>query len=808
MRRVKGSYYSIASLTLLIRHSKARKMLSAFPLMALAALVLPVASKPAPRTCDPKDAVCPTTLDVTQEETCALYLAPSDVPGVELGIYTAINVPHGTILGENDLFVPILDRLKTLPYRGQQYFLSWLGYVWPEHPDTFYPTYDAGSFPEVPASFYQVDEGLNGAEGTYFYDAEGLRVSAFAPGVASLANSDPDRVNLEQDRNAGGTYSFRAAVNIPAGSELFLDYGPRWNERYDEKQNSPDHYDTLEEHLGKIADKHLQSEHDKRNDRSRRRDTSEVQAKIKKAQKNDKPDEKKETVRTEKITRVTKEKKKIRKEVDSSQLTELPPVDTEQVEWLKENGLCIDNLRAGPSSVPEAGKGAFAKRSISKDSIIAPAPLLALKRGDLVIYETDATKNNIRDVLNFDKVVGKELLLNYCFGHKDSELLLVPYAPVVNFINHDAKEPNAEIRWPEKAAWYWDDEDEWIDWHPLDVLDESGKLTMEIVAIRDIAPGEEIFINYGRDWDEAWKTHVGDRSTFRHEIGVPNGFYPDGWKNQSVVYEIAPLETPLKPGEVSPLTWKHNGEPVDHSAFRVGLPKGFSAHFRDFSDQMGITSLYEQLLETDVLESNEWFTFETHGEEWFAHRFQSKAWNFNMHYIAAWDEAARVSLLRAMGSGGFDAVLEGIGEYFELDHLTCFHTSFMGLSEADSSFNHADVYATGEVGYNIIWPIMVVDGSKPELDIQAEDANVVVSVNYEYDVAYVLSDWGYHKTSPNDYSGSGQIRLVVGTYCAEINESNARMMKYLYDGEEPAPFMDQFEFPIEIHWGDGHSLPK
>eukprot|EP00978_Attheya_sp_CCMP212_P012597 scaffold31512_cov50-Attheya_sp.AAC.1 len=30
---------------------------------------------------------------------------------------------------------------------------------------------------------------------------------------------------------------------------------------------------------------------------------------------------------------------------------------------------------------------------------------------------------------------------------------------------------------------------------------------MDIVATRDIAPGEEIFINYGSEWEEAWTAH-------------------------------------------------------------------------------------------------------------------------------------------------------------------------------------------------------------------------------------------------------------------------------------------------------------
>ena len=120
---------------------------------------------------------------------------------------------------------------------------------------------------------------------------------------------------------------------------------------------------------------------------------------------------------------------------------------------------------------------------------------------------------------------------------------------------------------------------------------------------------------------------------------------------------------------------------------------------------------------------------------------------------------------------------------------------------------HTDVYATGEVGFNIIFPVLLVPGTPPELDVQADDHNIVLSVNYQYDTAIVMGDWGYHKTSPVKYDDPNHMRVVVGGYCASIGESNKNMIALLYDGEDPAPFMDRFL--DEVHWSkDGrHSLP-
>lgn len=43
-------------------------------------------------------------------------------------------------------------------------------------------------------------------------------------------------------------------------------------------------------------------------------------------------------------------------------------------------------------------------------------PLLTLKREDLVIYEFREEETTYRNALNFDKIVGQEELLNYCYG--------------------------------------------------------------------------------------------------------------------------------------------------------------------------------------------------------------------------------------------------------------------------------------------------------------------------------------------------------------------------------------------------------
>ena len=298
-------------------------------------------------------------------------------------------------------------------------------------------------------------------------------------------------------------------------------------------------------------------------------------------------------------------------------------------------------------------------------------------------------------LLDFNKVEGHELLLNYCYGHPDSELLLVPYAPIINFINHDGKNPNTMIRWVHDVA------APYFDLHPIEVLEkDGGTLRMEFVAIRDIGPDEEITIDYGSDWEDAWKKYKKEQKSgtsdkkFRHAIGVPKDFYPEKWLHTSVKYEVEPRQD-LKPGEMQPYVWKHNGKPItERQAYRVGLPKGFSEKMKNFSNDIGILPLYGKLLTTDMLKDDTWFVFNAtkkstgaYAGEYFAQRFKCGEWGFNMHYAGAWNEFARQTILGEMGRAGFDDALDGIGTTFGLDSLTCYQVAFMGVSRCDTSYH-------------------------------------------------------------------------------------------------------------------------
>jgi hypothetical protein len=150
-------------------------------------------------------------------------------------------------------------------------------------------------------------------------------------------------------------------------------------------------------------------------------------------------------------------------------------------EWIKENGFCLENLRPAPSTLPNAGQGAFAQNVIEKGEIIVPVPLLH-------VMDREAFR------LPDDKY---QLMLNYCFGHEESSLLLCPLTNAV-LINHCSSHrqqcgpegPNAVLQW--STGWE-PRQDEFTNMTIAELGEQPGRgLAFEVIATRRIEPGEEV----------------------------------------------------------------------------------------------------------------------------------------------------------------------------------------------------------------------------------------------------------------------------------------------------------------------------
>jgi hypothetical protein len=181
------------------------------------------------------------------------------------------------------------------------------------------------------------------------------------------------------------------------------------------------------------------------------------------------------------------------------------------VEWLETHGTCMDNLRVGLSSLAseQAGRGGYAHRSIGAGEIVVPLPLIHADRKIFDMYAPKAgTHPDDSDyVADRSHPVHSQLLLNYCFGHRNTSVVLCPYGINAGLINHSKELANSKIVWSEKsmrrAQWLEQSPDEWM-------KELTAGLAFDLVATRDIVKGEEVLLDYGEEWEEAWNRHVAE----------------------------------------------------------------------------------------------------------------------------------------------------------------------------------------------------------------------------------------------------------------------------------------------------------
>jgi hypothetical protein len=103
------------------------------------------------------------------------------------------------------------------------------------------------------------------------------------------------------------------------------------------------------------------------------------------------------------------------------------------VAWIERNGLCLEHMIPGPSTLPHAGQGAIAQHPIRKDEMVVPAPLLHIADRDVLTMHDAEHRPTGRT----------QLLLNYCLGHVDIPLLLCPNTNASKY--REAREEYCEL---------------------------------------------------------------------------------------------------------------------------------------------------------------------------------------------------------------------------------------------------------------------------------------------------------------------------------------------------------------------------
>ena len=204
---------------------------------------------------------------------------------------------------------------------------------------------------------------------------------------------------------------------------------------------------------------------------------------------------------------------------------------------LQQTGVCLDHIRPDTSTIPYAGDGAFATRNLPSNTIITVSPLHHIPNyyNFMNMYMIQRNHNN-KPTKNsphggnipqdddddndepyyriLDDIQNHQLLMNYCYGHANSTVLLCPYGSGINYLNHHSTLHNVQLQWIPSSSTQllqtFNHNVTAVEQGTVDDLfrTERSQLAMQYVTTRDIQEGEELFIHYGTAWETAWHVHV------------------------------------------------------------------------------------------------------------------------------------------------------------------------------------------------------------------------------------------------------------------------------------------------------------
>ena len=425
------------------------------------------------------------------DKDCLLYMAASSLPSVQgLGVFTTRPLAKGTLLADEIPHDPVIP----MPRQNHN---------------------------QIPILHDYTIPGR-------FVDREEHEAAAIAYGVTSLLNGDATqtRVNIvplfakhnQESHEHHHHYSYGASTqyhsmqykvieDIPAHAELLEYYGDEWfhkrpdyhhvplSEDYQQAHELLRVWHRLEDSVSKELHRIMYST--MRNEAS--------------------------SLRLKNALPVTYEEGLRAAQEGPEYLTlehQAKHIEKRQSEGIPPEGRC---LQGGGIEIRESpqlyrGQAAYATRIFKEGDLLTGSPLLHIVNGTSLFQLSHQVWNS--HTREYETVVSEnqhQLLMNYCWGHAESTLLLCPYASVVGVMNHyqntdsrinsKTETPNVGVRWAPDGHMN----------HRSSLLQESlttlGELThsglaLDYYALREIQPGEELVLDYGKSWLKSWEKHV------------------------------------------------------------------------------------------------------------------------------------------------------------------------------------------------------------------------------------------------------------------------------------------------------------
>jgi SET domain len=426
---------------------------------------------------------------------CGIWLAESTIPNAGLGMFAGRDFGEGELFQDRgDLAIPVIDLRYHQKHRGYFDFL-WDEYVW-------------------------------NAE-SLFTDQDGVAdMHVASVGFGAVANCHLPLVNIEEwhpswvrsdlhrsrDPGAGafspyGNRSASPTRDVSAGDELFVSYGNKWFEgREYLGATIPLSRDYKRASALATAFDELERNATSRSPGACFAASQVWERFVKESAWN-------ETSRVLAAFNHTNEEEMQQLFSQQSDLTEMRRKEARRdTSWLQKHGTCGDHIGVAPSTLRQAGQGAFARRELPQGTIVTTLPLIHIPdRTVLEMYKfkpQDALPGRVMPVPDRELgLQGYQIMLNYCMGHRSSTLLLCPYGPQASYVNHNQSRANVKLVWSDPARGNHKPSLLHMSVAALDA-DPSAKLSMDVVATREILKGEEIFMDYGDEWEDAWQQHV------------------------------------------------------------------------------------------------------------------------------------------------------------------------------------------------------------------------------------------------------------------------------------------------------------
>jgi hypothetical protein len=415
----------------------------------------------------------------SNNDECGIYLAQSTIPNAGLGMFAGKDYKKNSKVTDGDIIVPLIE-VDWNNDHDESWIFLWDDYTW----------------------------ARTDIAGMDLEEVEGTAVSAASMGIGAAINCRISMVNVEASWNkidSGGLHRSKhpgagaitpyhdrhsvAVSDIPAGHELFISYGKSY---FTSRRSTYG--------LVPLLDDFPKADYLLRNF------TKLVFITVKECSFALKQD-------LFQLMTTFPFKSRVINALPTN-MTDIPHVlkvgtgqqydSVRNLPWLRQHGACADHMRPGPSTIPGAGRGAFATRPLAKGTTVAPAPLLHItNKTRMTMYDSGrAIDGSIHR--NESQPVHEQLLVNYCFGHANSSLLLSSYGVITGLINHSSKNPNVRLEWSNIMM-----HSDWCDF-TLEQLSQQSHagLVFDYVALRDIQRGEEILLNYGIEWERAWNQHL------------------------------------------------------------------------------------------------------------------------------------------------------------------------------------------------------------------------------------------------------------------------------------------------------------